>query len=247
MLRPIRFAAIAFTLAGPRASLAAQTVPKWTFAVTPYFWMSSLTGDVGLRRLETHVDMSFGDILDVLKFGVMGEGEARYQSYVFGLDGMYVSIGDAKTIAFRGDTGAFALTQRETMLQPTFGYTVGGDAWGVDGLLGIRYWHLGMALDVDRTRRPSNEREGSRGWADATAGVRLHWMPADGFRVTAGGDAGGGGSRGTWQAYAGVGGDPRSWLTLSLAYRGLSVDYGHDDALFDTTTQGLLLAATFRF
>lgn len=247
MLRLIRFIGVAVALVCARTSLMAQTVPKWTFGVTPYFWMSSLKGDVGVRRLETHVDMSFRDILDVLEFGVMGYGEARYESYVFGLDGMYVSIGDARTIAFRGDTGTFSLTQKQTMVHPTFGYTVGGASWGIDGLLGIRYWHLSVDLDVDRARRPSNEREGSRGWADATAGLRLHWMPFDAFRVTAGGDAGGGGSRGTWQAYAGVGGDPLSWLTLSLAYRGLSVDYHHDDALFDTTTQGLLLAATFRF
>lgn len=248
MLRSTRLLAVATTLVvAAHAPAAAQTNPEWTFSVTPYFWMSGLHGDVGVRRLATHVDLSFSDILDALKFGAMAYGEARYQSYVFGLDGIYVSVGGAKTIAFRNDTGTFSLDLKETMVQPTVGYTIGGSDWSVDGLLGIRYWHLSADLDVDRTRRPSNERSGSVDWADATAGVRIHWMPIDHFRVTAGGDGGGGGSRGTWQAYASVGGDPRSWLTLSLAYRGLGVNYDHDESLFDVTMQGLLIAAAFRF
>jgi len=229
------------------AQVAAQTAPEWTFSVTPYFWTTGLHGDVGVRRLATHVDLSFSDILDALKFGAMGYGEARYQSYVFGLDGIYVSVGGTKAIAFRSDTGVFSLGLKETMLQPTFGYTVGRSDWSVDGLLGIRYWHLSADLDVDRTRRPSNERSGSLGWADATAGLRFHWMPIDRLRVTAGGDGGGGGSRGTWQAYGSVGADPWSWLTLALGYRGLGVNYDHDAALFDVTMQGLLISAAFRF
>lgn len=249
MHRPSRIlaAAAALLVCSHARVAAAQTAPEWTFSVTPYFWMSGLRGDVGVRRLATHTDLSFGDILDALKFGAMGYGEARYQSYVFGLDGIYVSLGDAKTIAFRGDTGTFTFGMKETMLQPSFGYTIGRSDWSVDGLLGLRYWHLSADLDVDRTRRPSNERSGSVSWADATAGLRFHWMPIDHFRVTAGGDGGGGGSRGTWQAYASVGGDPRSWLTLSLAYRGLGVNYDRDESLFDVTMQGLLIAAAFRF
>jgi len=248
VFRRTRLLAAAATLVVcPHAHAAAQTAPEWTFSVTPYFWMTGLRGDVGVRRLATHVDLSFKDILDALKFGVMAYGEARHGSYVAGLDGMYVSVGAEQAIAFRADTGVFSLSMKETMLQPTVGYTIGRSDWSVDGLLGVRYWHLGMDLDVDRTRRPSNERSGSLDWADATAGLRVHWMPIDRFRVTAGGDGGGGGSRGTWQAYASVGGDPVSWLTLSLGYRGLGVNYDHDDALFDVTMQGLVVAAAFRF
>jgi len=224
-----------------------QTIPEWQYSVTPYFWMAGLDGQVGVRGLATNVDMSFGDIIDALKFGVMGTAEARHKAWVFAIDGMYMSIGDGRSIAFRGDTGTFTLTQKQTMLQPTAGYTVGGSSWSVDGLLGIRYWNLSANLDVDRTRRPSNERSGSRSWVDGTVGARARWMPLSYLRVMAGGDMGAGGSKWTWQAYGGVGGDVTAWCTIWLWYRGLSVDYDRDNFLYDTNTQGLTLAATFRF
>lgn len=250
VLRPTRLLVVATTLiVCSHARVVAQTAaaPEWTFSITPYFWMASLHGDVGVRRLATHVDLSSGDILDVLKFGAMAYGEARYEPYVFGLDGMYTSIGGARTIAFRSDTGTFSLTQKQTMLQPTFGYTIGGSDWSVDGLLGIRYWHLSADLDVDRTRRPSNERSGSVGWADATTGLRVHWMPGSRVGFTAGADGGAGGSHGTWQAYGGIGGNPVSWLTMGVSYRALGVNYDHDETLFDVTLQGVMLSAAFRF
>src|SRR6185295_18029811 len=155
--------AAVFVLVGATGA-SAQTVPEWQYSVTPYFWMAGLDGQIGVRSLETNVDMSFGDILDALKFGIMGTAEARHKTYVFGLDGMYISVGDGRSVAFRGDTGTFTLKQSTTMLQPTVGTTFGGSSWGVDGLVGIRYWNLSANLDVDRTRRPSNERSDSRQW-----------------------------------------------------------------------------------
>jgi hypothetical protein len=238
--------AAVFVLVGA-TDASAQTVPEWQYSVTPYFWMAGLDGQIGVRSLETNVDMSFGDILDALKFGIMGTAEARHKSYVFGLDGMYISVGDGRSVAFRGDTGTFTLKQSTTMLQPTVGTTFGGSSWGVDGLVGIRYWNLSANLDVDRTRRPSNERSDSRQWVDGTVGLRGHWMPLSYLRVTAGGDAGTGGSKWTWQAYGGVGGDVATWCTIGLWYRGMSVDYDRDNFLYDTNMQGLTLAATFRF
>jgi hypothetical protein len=229
------------------ATATAQQNDGWRYNVTPYFWMAGLDGTVGVGPLSTKVDLSFGDVLDALRFGLMGYGEARVKSYVFGLDGLYISTGDSKVFAIRGDTGRFSLGQKETMLQPTVGYTFGGTVWSIDVLTGIRYWDLRTNLDVDAPERPSNERSISRNWVDATGGVRVNLMPYGRFRVLAGGDAGGGGARSSWQAYGALGADVVPWCTLSLWYRGLSVDYNHDDFLFDTNTQGLSLATTFRF
>lgn len=209
--------------------------------------MAGLRGDVGVRRVETNVNLSFSDILDALKFGVMGTAEARFKSYVVSVDGMYLSLGGSQVVAVRGDTGNFTLDQKETMIQPALGYTIGEDSWGVDFLASIRYWDLSTTLDVDRTKRPSNQRSGSRSWVDAVGGFQFHFMPLTLLRITAGADGGAGGAKSTWQAYGGLGGDFANHWTLSGFYRGLSVDYHHDDVLFDTTTQGFVVSVTFRF
>ena len=229
------------------ASTGAQTPAEWRFAVTPYFWLAGLDGKLGVGRVATHVDESFGDIIDALQFAVMGTANARYKSYVFGVDGMYIATGNVKTFAFRGDTGSLTLNLKETMIQPTVGYTFVSATSGFDLLLGLRYWHLSAELNVDpATNRPPNRRSGSKSWVDGTVGVQGHWNPQKIVRVTLGGDIGAGGSRWTWQAYGGVGADVASWCNIGLYYRGLSVDYDHDDFLFDTNTQGFLIGATFR-
>jgi hypothetical protein len=234
-------------LSSMTAHIGAQTTPEWKFTITPYFWMAGLDGKVGVGRVATDVDESFSDIIDALQFAVMGTANARYRSYVFGIDGMYIATGDVKTIAFRGDTGSLTLNQKETMIQPTVGYTFLSASSGFDVLVGLRYWKLRAELNVDPlTNRPPNQRSGSKSWVDGTAGVQAHWNPQQIVRVTLGGDIGAGGSRWTWQAYGGAGVDVATWCTLGLYYRGLSVDYDHDDFLFDTNTHGFLIGATFR-
>jgi hypothetical protein len=218
------------------------------FSLTPYLWMSSLDGRVGVGPLATNVDLSFGDILKKLKFGIMGTGAYRHGHWVLLADGVYVSLGDATAVAFRADTGRFDLTQHETIIQPMGGYTVHGDAWAVDILIGLRYWNLNTVLDVDRTRRnTTTRRELGRNWVDALGGAAAHWRVIEKVTVTAGADGGGGGSRDSWHVYGAVGVDAWRNVSLGAAYRALWVNYDRNNYLFDTDTKGFLLDATFHF
>ncbi len=237
---------VASLLLAIAARAGAQIDSAWHFSTSPYFWASGLNGNVGVGPLSTRVDLSFHDILKALKFGFMDASEVRWKRYLVDLDGFYVSLGSAKSIAIRGDTGSISLDQKETMVQPSLGYAFGSKALGVDVLGGFRYWDLSSDLNVDRPQA-SNEHSGSRQWVDAALGARLHWMPLARWRVTVGGDAGGGGAKSTWQAYGFVGGDIKSWFSVGAGYRGLSVDYDHNGFLFDTSTQGVMITTTFRF
>jgi hypothetical protein len=219
---------------------------KWRFGLTPYAWLSGLSGTVGVGPVASEVDLSPSDVIDKLHFGIMGSGEARKGQWLVAVDGIYASLGAEKVFAVRGDTGSLALTQRETIIQPVAGYTIGDGTWSVDFLGGVRYWHLSASLDVDLTRRPSNEHAGSRQWVDATGGFRFRWLPYEKVRFVAGGDGGGGGSRDTWQAYSSLGYDAWSRWTLGFAYRVLAVNYNRSDFLFDTRTKGFILGATYR-
>ena len=65
--------AIALCMLSERTN--AQSKDPWRFQVTPYGWLSGLTGRVGVGRLQTDVDLSVGDVLDALKFAAMLSGE----------------------------------------------------------------------------------------------------------------------------------------------------------------------------
>ena len=238
--------AAALMVLDARASAQADS-SHWRYGVTPYAWLSGLSGSVGVGPVVSNVDLGVGDILDMLKFGIMGSAEARRGPWVIAADAVYANLGIGQVFAIRGDTGRLELSQSETIIQPVGGYTIGRDGWAFDLLGGFRYWNLSASLDVDRTRRPSNEHSGSRSWVDATGGFRFRWVPIPTMRFAAAADAGGGGSRSSWQWSTSLGVDPWSRWTLGLAYRWLAVDYDHRNFLFDTDTKGFIVGATYRF
>ena len=167
MSRAIRSAVLAGDVAAlltwtTRVSAQSDSTKSWRFGITPYMWLSGLSSTVGVGPMASNVDLGVSDLLKMLKFGVMGYGEARKGPWVVGADAIYASLGAGQVVAVRGDTGRLEFTQSETIIQPVGGYTIGHDSWAVDVLGGFRYWNLSATLDVDRTRRPSNEHSGSR-------------------------------------------------------------------------------------
>jgi hypothetical protein len=218
------------------------------FSIAPYLWMSSLSGTTGVGPLATNIDLSFGDIVKKLNFGAMATGAYRRDPWVAYVDGIYVSLSDAAAVAFRGDTGRFFLTQRETIIQPMGGYTLHAGSVAIDVLGGFRYWKLSTSLDVERSRRSTNTvRSAAPDWFDALAGVAAHWRASELLHFTVGGDGGGGGSQGTWQAYGSLGYDAWQKVSLNAAYRTLSVSYEHNNLLFDTDTRGFVIGVTVHF
>ncbi len=238
---------IALLASGSLSAQKATDSAAWRFTIAPYFWYAGLTGDVGVRNIKTHVDQSPRDIVDKLKFGVLTYVEARTRSYVFGLDGMYMNLGHSQAVAIRGDTGSFALDLKQTMLQPSVGYTFGDTVSGFDILAGMRYWHLNTTLAASGPRGNSVARTIARSWVDALAGARYHYTFIPHYSVLAGGDVGGGGSHSTWQAYGFANAEALYWLTFSLGYRAIGVNYDHNELLDDTTMKGFLIAASFKF
>jgi hypothetical protein len=241
-----RGALVALAILGWSTAARAQVLSddQWHFSATPYAWIVGLSGDLGVRRLQSSVDLAPWEIVKHLQFGFMANAQARKGPYGLGLDAIYAKLGGARALAVRGDTGGLDLTQHMTILQPTGGYTIGDSTWSVDFLLGMRYWNLSTSLDVDFPRL-SNERSGSEQWVDATGGARVSWMPLDKLHLVAAADGGGGGSRDTWQALGSVGYDAWSKWRLGVAYRVLAVNYDRNNFLFDTRLEGFVVGATY--
>ena len=242
--RSLAFAAIALLCWSTAARAQVLTDDQWHFAVTPYVWIVGLEGDLGVRRLQSNVDLAPWEIVKHLQFGFMANAQARKGPYGLGLDGIYAKLGGARAFAIRGDTGGLDLTQHMTILQPTGGYTIGDSTWSVDFLVGMRYWNLSTSLDVSFPRL-SNERSGSRQWVDATGGARVTYAPYEKVHLVAAADGGGGGSRDTWQALGSVGYDAWSKWRLGAAYRVLAVNYDRNNFLFDTRLKGFVVGATY--
>src|SRR5262245_10881059 len=116
-----RLACAAIAVLGWSTPARAQvlTDDQWPFGVTPYVWILGLDGDLGVRRLQSSVDLKPWEIFKHLQFGFMANAQARKGPYGLGLDGIYAKLGGAKALAVRGDTGGLDLTQHITILSPT--------------------------------------------------------------------------------------------------------------------------------
>ena len=250
MFQPLRRLALiqifSCSLVAVRSATAQiDTTERVQVHVTPYAWLSGLTGAIGVRDVAVHVSVPFADVLNVLKFAAMGSVEAHRGPWLGSVDMIFVSLGAQRSVAIRGDTGSFDLKQHQTILQPMGGYSIGNAQWALDLLAGVRYWNLGVTLDTDRPGAV-NERSGSRGWIDALGGARFRVVPAPRLHAELGGDAGGGGSKSTWQAHAAAGVDVSSIVTVGVEYRYLDVNYDRDNLLFDTRTHGPAIGAKLR-
>jgi len=236
-------------LAAPRQRATAQldTTHVWRFNVTPYLWLAELNGQIGVGPVTSSVNLSAGNVLDMLKFGVMVTAEARYGPWSGAVDGVYALLGAGRVFALRGDTGSLSLNSSSTMIQPMGGYTFGDSAWAVDILASMRIWKLSNTLDVFSSQRPSNAHSAARTWVDATPGFRVRWTPMEDVRFVFYADGGLGGSQTTWQIYSSLGYDVWRGVSLGLAYRALNVEYDRNAFLYNTTMQGLVFGLTFRF
>jgi hypothetical protein len=72
----------------PAAGDEPSETEEWQFSFSPYLWLLSMKGDVGVGDVTTNVDMDFSDIWDQLNFGLMGTGTARKGDLLFRIDGL---------------------------------------------------------------------------------------------------------------------------------------------------------------
>ena len=129
------------------------------------------------------------------------------------------------------------------MLHPEVGYTLLARPWGgVDGLIGARYWNLGVDLNL-----PPQGISADRNWVDGTAGANLRYQPGGKWRLVGKADIGAGGSDLIWQLYGGAGYELGRCCSLVAAWRYLDVDYDQQDLVYDVKLSGPTFGVTLRF
>ena len=250
-MRWIRWVLLAALAAGVIETASAQGAPEWQFEVTPYLWSAAMRGDTQAGNLpQTHVDMSFGDILQNLDAGFMGAFEARKGRWGFLLDAIYMKVSDAASSTQGPLTVGADATVKQWMYAGAVAYRVSDGPTMIDLIGGARYSKLRVKAVIDASLfglPGRTERTANKSWTDGYVGIRVQVPIADQWTFVGYGDVGAGGSDSTWQAALGAQYAYSKDVAIKLGYRYLSVDYNKNGFLYDMDSAGLYVGAGFRF
>jgi hypothetical protein len=73
-------------------TVSAQESDGWKFRITPYLWMLALDGTTAVLGQDAEVDMSFGDVLDVLNLALSANMELSKGQFFVVLDPLYAQL-----------------------------------------------------------------------------------------------------------------------------------------------------------
>jgi hypothetical protein len=221
----------------------------WHVDFTPYIWFAGIHGTAGALGHEVNVNADFGDVFNYLNIGLMGAFEVRHNRVLMPVDFMWMKLSDNKALPLN-DVEAESVDAKmtESIITPKIGYRIAdGKKVKVDGLIGVRIWHLTTNLNL----QPKELQLGfsdSAAWADAVAGGRIQVALGPKASVTLLGDAGGGSARQDFEVAALLGYQiSRRWVLLG-GYRYLSVNYqpnGNAQFVYNVNMPGLVFGATF--
>ena len=227
-----------------------NTPSGWTFTIAPYGWLAGIEGDVGARGRTTHIDESFGDILDNLDIGFMGVGEARYERFGVFTDLVYVKLSDTGDTPFGILANSVDFTTKSLMWTAAGEYRLldQSDA-SVDAFAGFRLFSIENELDFNPPGLLGGlELSQTETWADPIVGLKGRLSVTPQIYLTSWGLIGGGASSDlVWDVMAGAGYQFTETFSAEIGYRAAGVDYSNDGFVYDVVQQGPILGAVFHF
>ena len=249
--KPAALAAAALLVAGPSLAQAEDKGSKREVILTGYLFASALDGRSSLSQgLPTaDIDLSFGDVLDNLDFGLMTALEVRQGPWSFVGDVLYSKLSPRGTLP--GPAAApVELEQKNLTLQGSVLYRVQDSAAvDVDLGAGLRYWSVDSEASIGPVGPASVSLGHKESWLDPVVIARLKAELDERWSVTVAGDIGGSGSGSnlTWQLLGTVNYQMSDRLSLRGGYRVLAVDYEDDGYVYDVTLRGPVLGLAYRF
>jgi hypothetical protein len=223
---------------------------SWEITAAPYLLLGSLSGEstVGVAG-PAEVDADFGDILKNLQFAFMVHGEAFNGNWGLITDFIYLKLGSDISTPVGGILDAEV---RESILEVFASHRLKKD-WGwIDLYGGIRWWDIGMDLQLDGFLNRENIRD--EGWVDPVIGGRIYYNTSSkivaGLRADIGGF--GVGSDFSLNIQPGIGYRFSDSFTLMLQYKYLDTDYdngkeGRELFALDAATSGPIIGFVLQF
>jgi hypothetical protein len=228
-----------------------ESSSAWSFEIVPYLWLAGYDGTFGLPSSPPSVPPTHSDAAYAthLSGAAMLTAELRYRDVGLFLDGAWVQLtteGNSASALYSGTEiksniayGTAALSYRLPQVA----------SLQSDLFAGARTWYISTQIEFKPGLAPEFTADNSRVWTDPIIGARLRYDLTRHWFATVLGDFGGFGVGAdiSWNVFGGMGYRFTSWLSATLGYRYLHVDYNHDGFLMNANIQGFLLGLGFRF
>lgn len=219
---------------------------SWKYGAGIYVWGAGIDGETASG---VPIDMSFSDILDNLDMTFMGAFFAQKNKWTFGLDVIYMKIGNKPntTLGSTPEGTPLVLTNMQLKawtITPTVAYRVmESDNLDLDVVAGARYFKMEPYMEISPLPQSISD---SGSVTDGIIGLRGEYdinkkwyMP---FQL----DVGGGDSDSTWQAFAAVGYRYENF-DLIAGYRHIEWELDAGAPLKDISMSGPVIGAMFKF
>jgi hypothetical protein len=235
--------------APPPANTVVNPDDAWHIGLTLYLWFAGAHGTMGTSRREVDFHASAGDLLSNARFGVMGAVAAQRGRYILFSDLLWVRLGADKQreLPFAGLPELSAdFKAYELIVNPEAGYRVlDGKRFKLDGLLGLRYWHVGSKVEFTPSPAGLNFSQ-SKNWVDPLMGVRIEVPLSPKVLATARGDVGSwGAAQLDYQILGTLSYKLKPKLTLGVGYRYLFVNYRPQNFVYQTAMSGAVVGMTY--
>lgn len=221
----------------------------WQVAFSPYLYMTGLSGTIGARGREAEIDLSFGDIIDNFKFGIMGTLDVKKGRFVVLSDVLWLKLDKERETP--GDLySSSQLGVNMFMFDTEAGYRVYESEEGsFDVLGGFRMMSVETNLNFRSGILPGFDVSERKTWATPVFGVRGLVNVSPKVFLNGKFDIGGGlGADFTDQIYLGGGYRFTKSIALVGGWRYLKTDYDDSEGfLFDTSMNGIMVGARFSF
>ena len=217
------------------AAIAPAEAPaqeQYPTTATFYFWFPAAFVDLQ-NGLETHVERA--DLIDNLEFGFMGEVTHRRGPWLLGGELFYTDVSDDRSLSVPVPDGTpdvnsidavGDLSVQTTMVQGFAGYELLNNREAlIHGTFGLRYANFASDLEVRTDAGQGFSLDVDESTLDATVGLRIKAYLNDQWSLPVTVDGGTGGSRFTFQMFAG--------LTYEAGRNGFTVGYRKLEWMFD--------------
>jgi opacity protein-like surface antigen len=254
-IKPDHFRAAIALLAFP--ACACVHADEWKNAITPYLWMSGMSGKtvIGtpLGPVEADVDLNFGDILSNLDMGAMVSYEGGINRWVVLGDLIYMKLGASDTRSSGAVSLRASANVEQTMAEADMGYYITDS---IALFAGARFNDIDTSIHTERTGPGAGSSQAantSQSWVDPVVGLLGKWPLTEKLEWDLRADIGGFdvGSKFAWQAMVALRWKLRPNWDVVASYRYMEVDYENDgpDGLlkYDMINTGPGIGVTFRF
>lgn len=235
----------------------AQDTGKWVWELTPYYWVSDISGDANVRGTTLPVDVDFDQIEDQLDFGALLNVRTfqptSHWGYLFGV--VYMNLDGERTFPAATITSDLTMSiwelgmtySPETDMEVREALMSGSRKIWWQWLFGLRYFNQNIDLSASTGQSGSAD----MAWAEPMAGVMAAIPLSRKLALALRGDVGGfsvGESEFTWSALVDLRFQLSQKQTFNLGYKWLSIDTindGSDGA--DITFLGPVAGISTRF